>query len=444
MNEKGISADIVIKAGILITMKPGNEPMKNRYIVIKGDKIVGIENRLPTDLIGPDTETIDASSCIVMPGLINAHTHLAMTLFRGLSDDLPLKEWLFNKIFPSEKRHLNPESVFWGALLGCAEMISFGTTTFVDGYFFQDFTIEAAERAGLRGLIAQGVIDFPAPGVPDPSENLSCGKRFIERWKNKSDLLIPGIFCHSPLTCSQDTLKGALEISKDYRVPLQIHLSETRDEVEAIRKDKGMKPVFYLDSLGLLSKELICVHGVHLDDDEIAMAGEKCVNFVLCPESNLKLASGVARVPFMMEKKINMALGTDGCASNNNLDMFQEMDTAIKIHKGINLMPELMKAEDVLRMATIGGAKMMGVDNIIGTVEVNKKADIIIIDTESPHLVPLYDPYSAIVYSAKGNDVRDVIVNGRVLMRERSIITIDVEEAIARVSEISKDIMRHL
>jgi 5-methylthioadenosine/S-adenosylhomocysteine deaminase len=274
-----------------------------------------------------------------MPGLVNAHGHTAMTLFRGFADDLPLKEWLFTKIFPAESAFLNPDSVYWGALLGCLEMIASGTTTISDGYFYQDATAKAFQRAGLRALVAQGVIDFPAPGVPDPGENLAVGRRFIERWLHASDRIRPGLFCHSLSTCSEKTLRAAMRISREFSLPLQIHLSETKAEVDEVFSRTGARPAFYLDNLGLLSEDLIAVHGVHLQDEEVDLISRGGTGIVHCPESNMKLASGVAGTSRMIEMGVILGLGTDGAASNNDLDLFREMDTAAKLGKVYTLNP---------------------------------------------------------------------------------------------------------
>ncbi|MBP1742336.1 MAG: mtaD [Deltaproteobacteria bacterium] len=419
-------------------MVEGEKPLRHGTLLIQGDRIAEIlaqnEERPPFKGV----QVLDATDSIVMPGLINAHGHTAMTLFRGLADDLPLKQWLFEKIFPAEAQHLSEETVYWGALLGCLEMIASGTTTVSDGYFFQDATARAFQQAGLRALLAQGVIDFPAPGVPDPAQNLAVGKAFIERWDHASDLIRPGLFCHSLTTCSDRTLQKAMALSEEFSLPLQIHLSETQEEVSEVIRRSGERPVLHLARLGLLDESLIGVHAVHLEDEEIELLARNRVRIVHCPESNMKLASGTARVAEMVKKGIALGLGTDGCASNNNLDLFKEMDTAAKLSKVRTLDPVNMGAATVLRMATFWGAKVLSLEKEIGTIEVGKKADIITIDLRKPHLLPLYNPVSTIVYSASGSDVKDVIVNGRVLMKDRTFTALDAEEVMAKVREISE------
>jgi 5-methylthioadenosine/S-adenosylhomocysteine deaminase len=435
-----LQPDLIIQGGTLLTMVEGEKPIRQASLLIQGGRIAGIlapgEKRPPFK----GTQALDATDCVVMPGLVNAHGHTAMTLFRGLADDLPLKQWLFEKIFPAEAKHLSDETVYWGALLGCLEMIASGTTTVSDGYFFQDATARAFQKAGLRALIAQGVIDFSAPGVPDPTQNLAVGKAFIERWNHASDLIRPGLFCHSLTTCSNETLQKAMALSQVFSLPLQVHLSETEEEVTEVIRRTGKRPVLHLHHLGLLNQSLIAVHAIHLEDEEIDLLARSKVGIVHSPESNMKLASGVARVAEMLRKGLVVGLGTDGCASNNNLDLFKEMDTAAKLGKVTTLDPVNMGATTVLKMATIWGAEVLGLEKEIGTIEVGKKADIITIDLRKPHLTPLYNPMSTIVYSASGSDVRDVIVNGRVLMKDRALTGLDAEEVMAKVHEISAKI----
>jgi len=433
--------DLIVSGGLVLTMVEGEAPLEEGDVLVAKGRIADIrkgEGRQGE--YAPDVEIIDARETLVMPGLVNAHTHSAMTLFRGFADDLPLEQWLYEKIFPAESRFLSPETVYSGALLACLEMIASGTTCFSDGYFFQDKTMEAAHEAGLRGLVAQGVLDLPAPGVKDPGEALNHAREFMEKWQGVSDLLRPGIFCHSPLTCSAQTLKKAMDMSQRYGSPLQIHLSETAGEVEEILKRSGKRPARYLSDLGVLKEGLIAVHAVHMDDEELAFLKEKGIRVVHVPESNMKLCAGMARVTRMADMGIPLALGTDGCASNNNLDLFQEMDTAAKLSKVADLDPVALDAKRVLEMATIGGAEVLDLGEEIGTLEKGKRADMIIIDLHSPHLCPLYDPLSALVYAASGADVRDVIVDGRVLMRDRAFTTLDPGDIMEEMKVLGRKI----
>lgn len=432
--------DIIIQGGIVLTMSEGEAPLIDGKVCIRGDRIIYVGKDQDLSPYPEKAEIIDAKKGIIMPGLINAHSHTAMTLFRGLADDLPLKEWLFDKIFPAEATHLSPGTVYWGTLLGCLEMIASGTTSVVDGYFFQDSTVQALQESGLRALVAQGVIDFPAPGIPDPRENLQRARTFLEKWYGFSELITPGLFCHSPLTCSDRTLKEAGEISSEFSIPLQIHLSETREEVDEILNRTGSRPAHYLDELGLLSADLIAAHVIHLSDQEIALLKQREVKVVHVPESNMKLSSGLARIPEMIQQGLTPGLGTDGCASNNDLDLFREMDSVAKVHKAFSMDPVTMTAGTVLQMATRWGAKVMGLEQAIGTLEAGKKADVIVVDCTAPHMVPLYNPVSNLVYSATGGDVKDVVVNGRVLMRDRCFQTLDAQEIIKEAKRISRGI----
>jgi 5-methylthioadenosine/S-adenosylhomocysteine deaminase len=321
-------------------------------------------------------------------------------------------------------------------------MIASGTTTFIDGYYFADDIIKAADKAGIRALIAQGVIDFPAPGVPEPEKNLDIALSFLERWINRSDLITPGIFCHTPFTCSKNTLQKAYKISKEFSLPLQLHLSETKEEVEEIEKVAGLKPVFFLDSLGLLDSDLIAVHAIHLNKEEIELLAERDVKIAHCPESSMKLGSGIAEIAEMIKKGMTVGIGTDGCASNNNLDLFGEMDATAKAAKVARLDPTLLDAKQVLNMATTAGARIIGLEHEIGTIEVGKKADIIIVDTNTPHMTPMYNPYSQLVYSATGGDVRDVIINGKIIYRDRQFTIVDSNEVMRQVNSIGQQIFK--
>ncbi|MBW1999266.1 MAG: amidohydrolase [Deltaproteobacteria bacterium] len=439
-SEHTFEPDIVVEGGTVLTMCEGQEPLHNSSVLIKGDRILGIHRTENSAPLYENAEVIDASNAIIMPGLVNCHAHTAMTLFRGLADDLPLKQWLFEKIFPAEAEHLDPETVYWGALLGCLEMIASGTTSVVDGYFFQDSTARAFQQAGLRALVAQGVIDFPAPGVPDPKDNLKKGRDFLEKWFGSSDLITPGLFCHSPLTCSQRTLTEARALSDEFSLPLQIHLSETEEEVLEILNRTGTRPVKYLDELGLLSPRLIAAHAIHVDQEEIRILAQRGVKVVHVPESNMKLSSGLARIPEMISSGLYPGVGTDGCASNNDLDLFREMDSLAKVHKVFSMDPVTMTADTVLKMAIVWGARVMDLEKDLGTIEEGKKADMIVVDLSAPHMIPLYSPGSNIVYSANGADVKDVIVNGKVLMKDRNFKTLDAPEIMKEVKRIGRKI----
>jgi 5-methylthioadenosine/S-adenosylhomocysteine deaminase len=428
---------LVIEGGTLLTMVEGQEPIHDARVMISGDTIEEVTTR-HTGQVPETQEIIDAEDTIILPGLINSHSHSPMTIFRGMADDLPLKRWLFDYIFPAEAKYIRPDTVYWASLLACAEMIASGTTAIVDGYFLADEIVKAVHKAGLRALVAQGVIDLPAPGIPDPGKNIDVALGFMERWKGFSDRISPGLFAHSPLTCSKETLRNSWDISQRFGIPLQIHLSETEEEVIELERRAGLRPAFYLDDLGILGSALVAAHAIHLNEEEIGLLADRGVKVAHCPESSMKLATGIASVDTMLKKGIMVGLGTDGCASNNNLDLLAEMDTAAKLGKYARLDPTVLDAQTVLRMATCGGAGVMGIEDTVGTIEAGKKADIIIVDADTPHMAPLYHPFSQIVYSATGGDVRDVIVNGTILYKNRQFTALDVDEVKGEVRRIAR------
>jgi 5-methylthioadenosine/S-adenosylhomocysteine deaminase len=420
--------DTLIVNGILVTVNPDFEIIENGWVGIKDGQIVRLQPHRPGFLPPDAIETVDAKGGIVMPGLVNTHTHLPMTLFRGLADDMPLMTWLNDHVFPAEAAFIQPESVYTGTLLACAELLLSGTTTCCDGYFYEHFSAQAVLLSGLRAILGQGVIDYPAPGVPDPSENISVARDFIHRWQNVDPLIQPSIFCHSPYTCSEKTLREAKDIAHATGSLFQIHAAETRSEYELIKDRHHMSPIAYLDSLNILDSRTLLVHAIWLDDADIDIVARSGASISHAPESAMKLGSGIARIPEFIGANIRVGLGTDGCASNNNQDMFQEMDITAKLHKVSTLNPQAMQSRTVLEMATIAGAGAIGMDRMIGSLEPGKQADILILDTHAPHLMPMYHPESHIVYSAKGSDVRDVMVSGKWRVKSRKLVSLDLDE----------------
>jgi 5-methylthioadenosine/S-adenosylhomocysteine deaminase len=436
----GLTVDLLVTGGLVLTLNDRNDIISAGAVAVSGDRIIavgptrGLMERFHAHRI------LDASSCLVMPGLINLHTHAAMTCFRGLADDLPLETWLHGHIFPAEAGHVNEENAYWGTLLAAAEMIRSGTTTFCDGYFCEDGAARAVVVGGMRAVCAQGVIDFSAPGVPDPTRKLEVAKEFVRRWLKHSSRLTPSVFCHSPYTCSPETLNQAKEICREHGVPFQIHVSETKGEVAEMVRRYGKPPVVYLAESGLLDSATLCHHAVWVDEGEIDFLARCGAGVSHNPESNMKLASGVAPLPRMLARGVKVGLGTDGCASNNDLDLLREMDTAAKLHKVHRGDPALCTAVQITAMATRGGAAALGMSQDVGSLEPGKKADLITIDLNQPHLVPLYEPCSHLVYTARGADVRDVVIDGRIVMRNREVLTIDCEQAMAEVRRIARSI----
>ncbi len=438
----GTHADLLISGGLVLTMSQKQELLDDGAVAVSGSRITAVGEASVLRRQIRAAETLDASGCLVMPGLINLHTHAAMTCFRGLADDLPLQEWLQEYIFPAEASHINEETVYWATLLAVVEMIRSGTTTFCNGYFYEDGAARAVVASGIRAVLAQGVVDFPAPDIPDPRINLKAAEAYILRWRGKSSRLVPSIFCHSPYTCAPETLIGAKEICREHGVLFQIHLAETQAELDQIQQQYGRRPVDHLETLGLLDAKTLCHHAVRVNEREIDLFVSRAVGVSHNPESNMKLASGVAPLPKMLAAGVKVGLGTDGCASNNNLDMFQEMDTAAKLHKVHQGNPALSSALEIATMATNGGAAVLGMAEHIGSLEPGKKADLIIIDLNQPHLTPMYEPCSHLVYAARGADVRDVVIDGRLLMRRRQLLVADEREIMDRVREIADAIRR--
>ncbi|UCE56355.1 MAG: amidohydrolase [Desulfobacterales bacterium] len=432
--------DLVIHNGTIVTVNPEFEIIENGIICIKKDKITRVA-AVADDRPPPQAkEIIDAGGGIIMPGLVNTHTHLPMTLFRGLADDLPLDTWLNETIFPAESTHINSESVRWGTLLACAEMIISGTTTCCDGYFLEGDVALAVNDFGMRAVLGQGVIDYPAPGVPDPAANVETAKAYVVEWKDISSKIMPSIFCHTPYTCSEETLTKAKSVSQELGALFQIHAAETKDERNRFLSEYQMTPIDYLDKLGILDQNTLLVHCIWLNKADIEIIAARQSKVSHNPESNMKLASGISPLSRLVNYGIPIGLGTDGCASNNNLDLFQEMDMAAKLHKASTLDPTVMDARTVLKMTTIDAARAIGLDDVIGSLEPGKQADIVIVDTNQPHLVPMYHPESHIVYAAKGSDVRDVMVAGNILVRDGKLLTVDLDAIIDRVNEIASNI----
>ncbi len=433
--------DAVIANGLVVTVNPRGDVIEGGAVWVKDGRIARVG--LPPGGERPAAaETIDARGGIVLPGLVNAHTHLPMSLFRGLADDLPLERWLNDHIFPVEAAHLDPHTVRTGTLLSCAEMLLSGTTTCCDGYFFEDLVARAVEASGMRAVLAQGVIDFPAPGVPDPSRNVAAAAAFADRWRRRSPRVTPSIFCHTPCTCSEKTLRAAKAEADALGLTLQVHAAETRQERERIEAEKGCSPVAYLERIGVLDGNTLLAHAVWVDEEDIGILRRSGARVAHLPESNMKLAAGIAPVPEMIAAGIPVGLGTDGCASNNDLDLFAEMDTAAKVHKVRTMDPAVMDAGTVLRMATIEGARALGLGDRIGSIEVGKEADLVVVDTQAPHLTPLYRPESHLVYAARGADVRCVMVAGKLLVRDRRLLGLDLGEILRDARGIAARIAR--
>ena len=431
------SSDMLVLNGTLLTMDSRGTQFKNGAVAIDGEKIVALGSADDFSSWNA-SRIIDARGGIIMPGLVNAHTHAAMTCFRGLADDLPLMTWLNDYIFPAEAK-LDYEKVYCGTLLACAEMILSGTTCFCDMYLFEDAVACAAKHAGMRAVVGEVLYDFPSPNYGPIEQGFAYAEMLIEKWKN-DPLITIAVEPHSPYLCAPDLLKRASFLAKKNNIPLVIHVSETEYEVQTSKEKHGVTPVGFLADLDVLSPNLLACHCVMLTDEDISLLQRFDVKVSHNPESNMKLASGIAPIPELLKAGVCVGLGTDGCASNNDLDIFMEMDTAAKLHKVNTFDPTVMDAYTVLKMGTIDGARSLGLDDIIGSLEPGKRADIIIIDTHKPHLTPMYNPISHLVYAVKGSDVTTSIINGKIVMENGRLLTLKLEDIIEEIKIIADEI----
>lgn len=435
--------DLIITGAKALLLDSQNTLLDQAAVVSNADQIVAVGQSDQILKKYKAKKMIAADHSLIMPGFVNCHTHAAMTCFRGIADDLELMDWLNNYIFPAEAKNVNPELAYWGSLLGAAEMIKSGTTTFCDMYIFEDETARAAKVAGIRCLIGEVLFDFPSPNFRTPEEGLACTKMLLEKWKGDSLVNII-IEPHALYTCSKPLLTEVKKMAEDYHVPIGLHLLENAAEKKQLEEKFGKGAVSFLKDIGYLDAKLIAFHCVYFSDEDMKMFAEHGCKISHNPASNMKLASGVAPVPEMLKAGITVGLGTDGCASNNNLDMIKEMSTAAKLHKVTRLDPTVLDAQTVVRMATIDGAKTLGMDRKIGSLEAGKKADIILIDLNKPHLTPLYNEYSHLAYAASGADVDTVIINGKVVMENRRLLTINEEEVMSKVREIAQKVKESL
>ena len=435
-----MSYDCLIHNALVLTLEPGSAPLCGGYVAVQGGKIAVVGPDPGPEARPPAREYLDAQGGIVLPGLVNTHTHAAMVWFRGLADDLPLKQWLTDFIFPAERGWLDAEKVYLGTLLAAAELIRGGVTTVADGYFFASAVRRALHDAGLRAVVAQGVVDFPAPGVPDPRDNLRVAADFLDSGGELGPRLTSAIFCHSPYTCGPETLRKAKDLTRRQGVPFFLHLSETREEVAEIRGKTGLSPVVYLDRLGVLDELTVAVHAVWLTEEEQDLLARRGVKISHCPESSMKLAAGVAPVPELLSRGVTVGLGTDGAGSNNNLDLWGEMSMTARLHKVWLHDPTVLPAAQVVALATREGGKVLGLEGRVGLLTPGAEADLIVLKAAQPHLTPMFDPFSHLVYAARAGDVEHVMVGGRWLLRNRQLTTLDWPEIARRVRAGSREL----
>ncbi|MGN6185811.1 MAG: amidohydrolase [Thermoanaerobaculia bacterium] len=435
--------DILITGGTIVTM--AGENIENGSVAIDNGVIVAVGKAADIDKQYTAKTVIRAGGHAVVPGFVNAHTHVPMTLFRGIADDRDLMDWLTNFIFPAEAKNVDREFVKWGTRLAAAEMIRSGTTTFADMYYYESDIARETKAAGLRGVLGETLIDFPAPDNKTWDAAIAYMRQYAKDWKGDR-LITPALAPHAPYTVSADHLKQVRAIATELGLPILIHVSETKDELRQVaERANGMTPGAYLDSLNFLADDVVAAHGVHLTADELKTFAARKTGVVHCPESNQMLASGVAPVVDMIKAGMEVGLGTDGPAgSNNNLDMVEEMASAARLQKVMRNDPKAISAREVLRLATIGSAQVLGLADKIGTIERGKRADIVLIDLQQPKVQPVYSVESAIVYAASGSSVVTTIVDGKILMRRGELLTINETEVIRKADEYRQKVLRSL
>ena len=429
--------DLLVLGGKIVTMDGSRRVIDEGGIAVTGGRIMAIGPRAEIEKAYTSRQRVNAAGKLIVPGLINGHTHIPMVLFRGLADDLDLQDWLTKYIFPAEAKNVSEDFVRAGTRLGLAEMIRGGTTTYCDMYYFEDAIADETAKAGVRGVLGETVIDFPVADNKTNAEAMAYVEKFVSHWQG-NDLIIPAIAPHAPYTVSEEHLKAMRAFSDRTGAPIVTHISETKREVEDSIKAKGASPVDYLERIGFLNERVIAAHMVWPQAGEIEILKRRRVGIVHNPQSNMKLASGVAPVPRMLDEGILLGLGTDGAASNNDLNMWEEMDTAAKLHKVFSGDPKVISAQQAFELATIRGAAALHLEKEIGSLEKGKRADIVILERDDLNQIPLYNVYSDLVYATKASDVETVIINGRLVMRNRRLLTLN-ETAIKNGARIFRD-----
>ena len=433
------SVSLIVIGGTVLTENDTRQILSPGAVAINGTDIVDVGT--PTDIAArySATQTIEARDQIVLPGLINTHTHAPMVMFRGLADDLALMDWLQKYIFPAEAKTVSPEFVRIGTRLAALEMIQSGTTTYTDMYYFEEEIAKATKEAGMRGVLGQTVIQFPVADAKTPAEGLARAEAFIQAFKD-DPLIVPAVAPHAMYTLDQATLVATAELGRKYNVPVLIHLAETQDEVKTARDDHHNTPAGYLESIGFWGPRTVAAHGVWVTDDDIAILKRRGVGISHNPESNMKLASGTAPVLKYLAAGVNLSLGTDGAASNNDLDMFGAMRQASFLAKLSSGDPTAVPSQVALDLATIGGAKALGMDKMIGSLEAGKRADLITVSMSAARQTPMYDAVSHLVYVTHGDDVRNTIVNGKVLMRDRKMTTLNEAQVLSQAKALAQKV----
>jgi 5-methylthioadenosine/S-adenosylhomocysteine deaminase len=433
------SIDLLVVHGEAVTMDAQRRILEDAAIAVQGDAIVAIGSTQSLLARYDAKKTIDARGALLLPGLINAHTHVPMSMFRGLAEDMALQDWLKKYIFPAEAKNVDPDFVVAATKLTLLEMLGGGTTTVADMYYFEDDIARILKEAGMRGVLGETIIGFPAPDNKTSAEALHYTERFLDHWTG-DPLITAAVAPHAIYTCSEQLLKDSAALARKYHAPILIHLAEAPSELEISRHDHGMSPVQYLARIGLLGPDVLGAHCVTLDQADIQTLAHYGVGCSHNPSSNMKSAAGLSPVPEMLAAGVPVGLGTDGAASNNNQDIFEEMDLAAKLQKFARMDPTVLPAEQVVAMATITGARALHMDKQIGSLEPGKKADFIVVDTTSPHSTPMYNAYAQIVYALKNSDVRTTIIGGRIVMDDRKMLTLDEPAILKKAEELKKQV----
>lgn len=428
--------DLLVLGGTIVTMDSNRQVIENGAVAIKDGQIVDVGNSNTILKLYSAKSLLNATNKVVIPGLVNTHTHIPMVLFRGIADDMDLQDWLTNYIFPAEAKNVNEEFVRIGTRLGLAELIKGGTTTYCDMYYFEDAIAEETAKVGVRAVLGETLIDFPAPDNKTFEEALKYTENFIKRWLGHP-LIIPAVAPHAPYTVSKEHLLLARQLADRFNVPLIIHLAEAETETDFTLKNFGLRPIEYLEKIGFFNRKTIAAHVIQANKEEILILKKHDVGIAHNPQSNMKLAAGIAPLPLMLKENLRVGLGTDGAASNNDLNLWEEMDTAAKIHKVFNKDPKAASAKQIFEAATLGGARALHLENLIGSIEKGKRADIVIVNFNSLHQTPMYNIYSHLVYATKASDVSTVIIDGKIVMKNGRLLTLN-ENVIKREANLYK------
>ncbi len=438
------AVDWIIQARYVLTMNAGHTAIPNGAVAIQGSRILAVGTQAEIAKRFQARQTLDKPDSLIAPGLIDTHTHAPMALFRAVADDKRLDDWLNNYIFPAESKNVSPDFVRWGTRLACLEMVLAGITTYTDMYYFEDVEAEAAKEAGVRGVLGQAIIGFPAPDYKSWQQGIAGAERFIQKFRN-DDLIIPAVAPHAIYTTPDEALVASHNLAVKYRVPLTIHLAETRKERDDSLAKRNLTPTQVLEKLGILDGRVIVAHAIWEDDNDLQILKRHNTGVAHCPSSNMKLASGVARVTDMLKLGINVGVGNDGFAgSNDSANLIREMDLAAKVQKVTQMNPTVLPAEQALEMGTISGARVIGMEREIGSLEPGKRADLITVSLGHPNAVPLYNVYSQIIYASQAADVEDVFINGKQIVSGRRVLTMNAAEILRKAEEFQRQIAASL